>query len=193
MERNLSTTDSVRPVRRYIIPGCRDVSNFCWALITSLGGAGFILAGLSSFVHRSLLPFTFDFRSIVFFPQGLVMVFYGTVGLLFGLYTWFTIYWGIGSGFNEISPPQNRVRIFRWGFPGRNRRIDLSYPISDIQAIRVDIQDGLTPKRAIYLVVKDLGPIPLLRVTVPCPVEEVELQAAELARMLQVSLEMTNR
>lgn len=193
MERNEAINTRARTVRRYIIPGCLNASNCCWATITSLGGAGFILAGLSSFVQRNLLPFTFDFRSIVFFPQGLVMVFYGTVGLLFGLYTWFTIYWRIGSGFNEIDPYQDRVRIFRWGFPGKNRRIDLSYPINDIQAIRVDIQDGLTPKRAIYLVVKDLGAIPLLRVTVPCPVEEVELQAAELARILQVSLEMTKR
>ena len=193
MERNDLAFASGPRVRRYIIPGCRNVSNFCWAAITSLGGAGFILAGLSSLVQRNLLPFTFDFRSIVFFPQGVVMVFYGTVGLLFGLYTWFTIYWQIGSGFNEIDPQGNSVRIFRWGFPGKNRRIDLAYAISDIQSIRVDIQDGLTPKRAIYLVIKDQGPIPLLRVTVPCPVEEVELQAAELARILQVSLEMTNR
>ena len=193
MERNETTNTRARTVRRYIIPGCLNVSNFCWATITSFGGAGFFLGGLSSFVQRNLLPFTFDFRNIVFFPQGLVMVFYGSVGLLFGLYTWFTIYWRIGSGFNEIDPYRDQVRIFRWGFPGKNRRIDLSYPIKDIQAIRVDIQDGLTPKRAIYLVVKDLGAIPLLRVTVPCPVEEVELQAAELARILQVSLETTNR
>ena len=193
MERNELAREPGRCVRRYIISGCRNASNFWWAALTSLGGAGFILAGLSSFVQRNLLPFTFDFRSIVFFPQGVVMVFYGTVGVLFGLYTWFTIYWQIGSGFNEIDPQGNRVRVFRWGFPGKNRRIDLSYTISDVQSIRVDIQDGLTPKRAIYVVIKDQGLIPLLRVTVPCPVEEVELQAAELARMLQVSLEMTRR
>jgi len=66
----------------------------------------------------------------------------------------------------------------------------LRYPISDVQAIRVDIQEGLTPKRAIYLEVKNKGPIPLLRVTIPCPVEEIELQAADLAKFLQVSLEM---
>lgn len=112
MERNEATNTRARTVRRYIIPGCLNVSNFCWATVTSLGGAGFILAGLSSFVQRNLLPFTFDFRSIVFFPQGLVMVFYGTVGLFFGLYTWFTIYWRIGSGFNEIDPYRDRVRIF---------------------------------------------------------------------------------
>lgn len=82
MERNETTNTRARTVRRYIIPGCLNVSNFCWATITSFGGAGFILGGLSSFVQRNLLPFTFDFRNIVFFPQGLVMVFYGSVGLL---------------------------------------------------------------------------------------------------------------
>lgn len=182
-----------RLIRRYVIPGCRNRGNFCWAALTTLGGVGFILAGLSSLTCQNLLPFAFDFQSIVFFPQGLVMVFYGILGLVFGLYTWFTIFWSIGSGFNDIDPQGQGVRIFRWGFPGKNRRIDLVYPVTDIQSVRVDIQDGFTPKRAIYVMSKTRGPIPFLRVTVPCPVEEIELQAADLARMLRVSLEMTNR
>jgi hypothetical protein len=109
---------------------------------------------------------------------------------LLGLYLWFTLFWRIGSGFNEFNRQTGQVRIFRWGFPGKSRRIDLRYPIADVQGIQVDIQEGLTPKRAIYLSVKDKGPIPLLRVTIPCPVEEIELQAADLAKFLQVSLEM---
>lgn len=176
-------------IRRYVIQGSRTFSNFWWATVTTLGGAGFILAGLSSFFQRDLL-FFFDHETIVFFPQGLVMVFYGVIGLFFGLYLWFTLFWSIGSGFNEFNKLENCVRIFRLGFPGKNRRIDLTYAISNIQAIRVDIQDGLTPKRAIYLLVKEKGSIPLLRVGAPCPVEEIELQAAELAKFLKVPLEM---
>ena len=84
METNEATNTRARTVRRYIIPGCLNVSNFCWATITSFGGAGFILGGLSSFVQRNLLPFTFDFRNIVFFrgstkltPTGTRFVFLG--------------------------------------------------------------------------------------------------------------------
>lgn len=175
-------------IRRYIIPGSRTISNYWWAIVTLLGGAGFFFTGLASYFQRSL----FSTQIIAFFPQGLVMSFYGILGMCFGLYLWFTLFWRIGSGFNEFNKQTNQVRIFRWGFPGKNRRIDLRYELSDVQAIRVDIQEGLTPKRAIYLALKDKGAIPLLRVTVPCPVEEIELQAADLAKFLQVSLEMRN-
>lgn len=175
-------------IRRYIVRGSRTLSNYWWALITLCGGGGFLCTGLASYFQLSL----FSDQRIAFFPQGLVMSFYGLIGLCFGLYLCFTLFWRIGSGFNEFNKQTDQVRIFRWGFPGKNRRIDLRYPISDVQAIRVDIQEGLTPKRAIYLAVKDKGQIPLLRVTVPCPVEEIELQSADLAKFLQVSLEMRN-
>lgn len=187
---NLTQQNTQSPaIRRYIIQGSRTPSNYWWATVTVLGGAGFILTGLSSFFHKNLL-FFLDSGNIVFFPQGLVMTFYGVIGLLFGLYLWFTLYWRIGSGFNEFNRQSRQVRIFRWGFPGKNRRIDLVYSLADVQSIRVDIQDGLTPKRAIYLTIKDKGSIPLVRVGVPCPVEEIEVQAAELAKFLQVGLEM---
>lgn len=173
-------------IRRYLIRGSRTLSNYWWAVVTLFGGAGFLLTGLASYFQRSL----FSEQTIAFFPQGLVMSFYGILGICFGLYLWFTLFWRIGSGFNEFNRQTGQVRIFRWGFPGKSRRIDLRYSIADVQGIQVDIQEGLTPKRAIYLSVKDKGPIPLLRVTIPCPVEEIELQAADLAKFLQVSLEM---
>lgn len=176
-------------IRRYIIHGSRTPSNYWWATVTVFGGAGFIVTGLSSFFHRNLL-FFLDSSTIIFFPQGLVMTFYGVIGLLFGFYLCFTLYWRIGSGFNEFNKQSHQIRIFRWGFPGKNRRIDLVYSLADVQSVRVDIQDGLTPKRALYLIVKDKGEIPLMRVSVPCPVEEIEVQAAELAKFLQVGLEM---
>ena len=180
-----STSSPIPSIRRYIIRGSRTLSNYWWALVTFFGGAGFFLTGLASYFQRSL----FSEQTIAFFPQGLVMSFYGGLGICFGLYLWFTLFWRIGSGFNEFNKQTGQVRIFRWGFPGKNRRIDLRYPISDVQSVRVDIQEGLSPKRAIYLAVKGKGPIPLLRVTVPCPVEEIEVQAADLAKFLQVSLE----
>ena len=44
-------------IRRYVIQGSRTFSNFWWATVITLGGAGFILAGLSSFFQRDLLSF----------------------------------------------------------------------------------------------------------------------------------------
>jgi hypothetical protein len=99
------------------------------------------------------------------------------------------ILWDLGQGFNEFNLETKQVRIFRWGFPGKNRRIDLQYPIQDIQSIRVEIKEGLNPKRIIYLRLRGNREIPLTRAGQPISIQEIEMQAAELAKLLQVSLE----
>jgi hypothetical protein len=68
------------------------------------------------------------------------------------------------------------------GFSGNNRRIDISYSIDDVKAIRVELKDGLSPRRTIYLCVKGQREIPLTRVGQPMTLEEIETQAAELAQ-----------
>jgi hypothetical protein len=44
-------------------------------------------------------------------------------------------------GFNEFDKQQGIVNFFRWG---NNRRIDISYSIDDVKAIRVELKDGLS-------------------------------------------------
>ena len=173
---------------RYQVPVARRWSNYLWGLILSFGGPGFLLTGLSSYFGVQLLPF-FNISTIQFFPQGLVMCFYGILGLLLGIYIWLIILWDLGEGFNEFNLQNGQIRIFRWGFPGKNRRIDLQYPIQDVQSIRVDIQEGLNPKRVLYLRLRGNREIPLTRAGQPISIQELENQAAELAKFLQVSLE----
>jgi hypothetical protein len=173
---------------RYQVPGARRWSNYLWGLILSLGGVGFLLTGLSSYFQAQLVPFI-NSSTIQFFPQGLVMCFYGTLGLLLSLYIWFIILWDLGEGFNEFNLETEQVRIFRWGFPGKNRRIDLQYAINEVQSIRVEIQEGLNPKRIIYLRLRGNREIPLTRAGQPISIQELENQAAELAKFLKVSLE----
>ena len=177
-------------IRRYLISGSRTFSNYWWASIICIGSCGFIMTGFSSFFRKNLLPFI-NTDNIVFFPQGLVMLFYGFLGLIFSLYLWFTVLWRIGSGFNEFNKKDGFVRIFRWGFPGKNRRIDYSYPINEIESIKVVIQEGINPKRAIYMKLKGKKEIPLTRIGEPITLEELELQASELAKFLKVTLEMS--
>jgi hypothetical protein len=146
-------------IRRYIVVGSRRFSNYWWASVILLGGFGFLLTGISSYLSFNLLPFINE-KNILFFPQGLVMCFYGILGLIFSCYLWLTIFWGVGGGFNEFNKRQGIVRIFRWGFPGKNRRIDLSYDIKDIEAIRVEIKEGLNPRRILYIRVKGNTTVP---------------------------------
>ena len=181
------TTEKDNVLRREIL-GSRRWSNYWWALVTTVGGAGFLLAGVSSYSGVNLLPFA-DPTQLIFIPQGIVMCFYGTAALLLSTYLWLICIWDVGGGYNRFDKEAQEAQIFRWGFPGKNRKIDFKYPLSSVTAIRVDIREGLSPKRALYLKVKGKGDIPLTRVGQPMSLTAVENQAAELARFLQVPLE----
>jgi hypothetical protein len=64
-------------------------------------GLGFFLAGLSSYLIN-LLQVT-DTSEIVFIPQGIALLFYGTGALGLGLYIALTILLEYWSGYNEFS------------------------------------------------------------------------------------------
>lgn len=57
------------------------------------------------------------------------MCFYGFLGLLFSIYLWFIIFWSVGGGFNEFNKKEGNIKIFRWGYFGKNRCIFLIYLI----------------------------------------------------------------
>lgn len=177
-------------VRRYTIIGSRRFSNFFWAVTLGFGGLYFFLTGLSSYAQFNLLPIIHS-ENILFFPQGLVMSFYGILGFFLSLYLWLTIAWQVGGGFNEFNKKKGTFRVFRWGFPGKNRRVDFSYLLTDIEGLRLEIVEGINPKRTIYVRLKEKKEIPLTRVGQPIPLEEIEKQASDLAMFLQVSLDET--
>lgn len=170
------------------IIGSRRLSNYWWAVIILLGGISFFLAGISSYFHVEILPFT-QSSQISFVPQGAIMVFYGTLAISLSLFLWWTIFWDVGAGYNEFNNKNGMITIFRLGFPGKNRSLSLTYRIQDIQSIRVNIQDGLAPKREIYLKIKDKREIPLTSVGQPLLLSEIEKQASDLAKFLGVVLE----
>ena len=175
-------------VLRQTIVGSRRLSNYWWATVVLVGATGFLLAGMSSYSGVNLLPIGSS-TELIFLPQGIAMLFYGVLGLLVALYLWLSIVWDVGSGYNEFNQGTASVKIFRLGFPGKTRQIDLKYAIDDVQAIRVEIKEGLNPRRMLYLRVKNQRDIPLLRVGQPIALSELETQGAELARFLDVPLE----
>lgn len=184
----MQATTKNNSVLRQNILGSRRLSNYWWATVTAIGGVGFLLAGLSSYLKVNLLVVS-NPTELQFIPQGIALLFYGVVGSLLSLYLWLTIIWNIGGGYNEFNKDSGEAKIFRWGFPGQNRRIELNYPLEDIQAVRAEIKEGLNPKRALYLRLKKRRDMPLSRVGEPIPLSELENQGAELARFLAVPLE----
>lgn len=174
-------------VRRYDVVGSRRISNYFWAIVIGLGGLDFLLTGLSSYLNFNLLSIVHS-ENIIFFPQGLVMCFYGLLGIFFSLYLSLTILWSVGGGFNLFDKQQGIVRIFRWGFPGKNRRVDLIYPMEEITGVSIEFKEGINPRRTIYLCIKTKGKIPLTRAGQPMTLEEIEILATELAQFLQKDL-----
>ena len=127
-------------IRQDTIVGSRRFSNYFWSFFLFFGGIGFLLAGMSSYFKVNLLPFA-NPTELVFIPQGLVMMFYGTLSFGISMYILFTVLLDIGSGYNEYNQIENLVKIVRKGFPGKNREILLTYPISNIKSIGIKITE----------------------------------------------------
>ena len=175
-------------IRQEKIVGSRRFSNYFWALLLLIGGLMFLLAGISSYLKINLLPFA-NTIGLVFIPQGIVMMFYGTLSFGLSVYIIATLFWDIGSGYNEYNKIENLVKIVRKGFPGKNREILLTYPLNNIRSIGIKISEGLNPERIIYLYLKDKRKIPLTPVQQPDSISDLEDQAADLAKFLDLKLE----
>ena len=175
-------------IRRDIIVGSRRFSNYFWSFFLFVGGIGFLLAGMSSYFKISLLPFS-NLIELAFIPQGLVMIFYGTLSFGISVYIITTLFLDIGSGYNEYNRTENLVKVVRKGFPGKNREVFLTYPFSNIRAIGIKITEGLNPTRNIYLCLKDERKIPLTPVQEPTSISNLEEEASSLAKFLDLKLE----
>ena len=175
-------------IRQDNIVGSRRFSNYFYSFFLCIGGIGFLLAGISSYFKINLLPFA-NPTELVFIPQGLVMMFYGTLSFGVSMYILTTVLLDIGGGYNEYNRVENLVKIVRKGFPGKNREVLLTYPLANIRAIGIKITEGLNPTRSIYLCLKDERKIPLTPVQEPTSISNLEEQAASLAKFLDLKLE----
>ena len=147
-----------------------------------------MLAGISSYFKVNFFPLA-NPTELVFIPQGLVMMFYGTLSLGISLYIIITVLLDIGGGYNEYNKIENLVKIVRKGFPGKTREILLTYSLSNVRSIGIKITEGLNPTRSIYLCLKDDRKIPLTPVQEPISISNLEEEAADLAKFLGLKLE----
>ena len=175
-------------IRRDKIVGSRRFSNYFWSFFLCFGGIGFLLAGLSSYFKINFLPFANSIQ-LIFIPQGLIMMFYGTLSFGISIYILLTVILDIGGGYNEYNRVENLVKIVRKGFPGKNRKILLTYSLTNIRAIGIKITEGLNPTRSIYLCLKDERKIPLTSVQEPTSISNLEEEASSLAKFLDLKLE----
>ena len=140
------------------------------------------------FFKTNLLFFS-DSTGISFIPQGIVLVFYGTVGSILGIFLALTVWWDVGSGYNEYNRDLKEVKLYRKSFPGKNRELTFTFPFDEIKSIKMRIKEGINPKRQLLLCLTDSREIPLTGVEEPKALNKIEDEAITIAKYLNVFLE----
>ena len=168
------------------INGSRKISNYLIGGMLTIGGIGFVLASLSSYTGKDLLPLG-NPSSLLFVPQGLIMGAYGVIANLLNFYLWYMVFINFGSGFNRFDKNSKIVEIKRKGLL---KDIDVKINFEEIKAVKLDISEGFNPRRRIALVLKGKKKIlPLSGAGELKPLLEVEEEGAKLAKFLGVNLE----
>ena len=165
--------------------GSRRLSNFLVASAVTIGGVGFLLASLSSYLGRDLLPLGHP-AALVFVPQGLVMGLYSLAAALLATYLWYVIAVNVGAGSNRFDKDAGVVTISRRGF---RKPVLVEIPLKDVKAVKVEVRDGFNARRRVALRIQGRLDMPLTRVGEPLPLAQLEKDGAELARFLGVNLE----
>jgi hypothetical protein len=118
-------------IRRDILIGSRQISNYFFFRNLFFGGTIFFLIGFPNF-RKSLLPRTIEIK---FLPQGIVICFYGRLAIGFRLYRLIRRILLVGRGVNEYNKKKGKVHILRWGFPTKIRRLEFSYSFYELESI----------------------------------------------------------
>tara|TARA_Y100001970_G_scaffold179604_1_gene218665 strand:+ start:684 stop:1241 length:558 start_codon:yes stop_codon:yes gene_type:complete len=182
MESNLSSFNKIEQK----IGGSRKISNYIIGGMLTIGGIGFLLASLSSYTGKDLLPLG-NPSSLLFIPQGIIMGAYGVLANILNIYLWYLVYINFGSGSNTFDKTSKSVEIKRKGL---FKDIDVIVGFDDIKSVKLDISEGFNPRRRIALVLKGRKKIlPLSGAGELKPLLQVEEEGARLAKFLKVNLE----
>jgi hypothetical protein len=100
-----------------------------------------------------------------------------------------TIFWNVGSGYNEYNRNLQQVVVYRKGFPGKNRELRLNFNFDEIKSIKMRIEEGLNPRRQLLLCLTDKREIPLVGIDQPAALNKIENEAITIAKHLNVFLE----
>ena len=182
MESNLSSFNKIEQK----IGGSRKISNYIIGGMLTIGGIGFLLASVSSYTGKDLLPLG-NPSSLLFVPQGIIMGAYGVLANLLNIYLWYLVYINFGSGSNSFDKESKSIEIKRKGF---FKEIEVKINFDEIKSVRLDINEGFNPRRRIALVLKGRKKVlPLSGAGELKPLLQVEEEGARLAKFLNVNLE----
>jgi len=168
-----------------IVTGSRRGSNYVVGSMVSIGGIGFLLASLSSYLGKDLLPLGHP-GSFIFVPQGLIMGLYGMAAFLLAIYLWLLVLVDFGAGTNLFDKQLGKLLVSRRAL---FNEINIQIELKDVKAVKLEVKDGINPRRRISLRVQGRRDLPLTGVGQPLQLAELEREGAKLARFLDVNLE----
>ena len=171
------------------VQGAKNWSNIFWALFLFFGSLAFLYTGVMSYIGKDIAFGYLQSSILTFIPQGLVMCFYGIAGLFVGSYLGWAILFNVGAGYNEVDCKEGILILFRWGFPGRNRKIRVRCLIRDIERIIIYSQNRFGARATITLELQNGLQIPFYSNIESWTVKKIEEEAAQLAQWLQVPLD----
>ncbi len=167
------------------VKGSRRGANYLVGVMVTIGGIGFLLASLSSYFGQDFLPLGHP-GSFIFVPQGLIMGLYGIAAFLLALYLWTLVLVDFGAGSNIFNKEVGTLSVSRRAL---FKEINVDIPLKDIKAVKLEVREGLNPRRRITLRIQGRKDLPLSAVGQPPPLADLEKEGAELARYLGVNLE----
>ena len=166
-------------VRRDFIVGTRRLENYFWSILLFFGGVGFIGKGLFDLLGSNSDQFT----------QPVVMIFYGYIALSLCIYLVCSILWNVGAGYNEFNKQAKELKLVRWGFPGKYRRVVVTIPFRELQEVSIQSQTfGLQPN-SISILCKNGQKLPILQTNLT--LGQLEYYATQIAYYLQLPMKDT--
>jgi hypothetical protein len=175
-------------IQREQIKGFRNLNNCFLSFFLFFSGISFFLIGFFSYFNFQIFPF-FNIENINYIPQGILMIFYGTMGIIFSIYFIFNIIFDVGSGYNEYSKKEEIIRLIRKGYPGKNSLIFLTYSLDSIKKIKISYRQGFDSRNNIFLVLRDKREIPLYPSQNFLNIYKIEENGILLSQFLDIPLE----
>ncbi len=166
------------------VRGSREWTTGLWTVGLCGGGLFFLVTGSMSYSGQTALAYV---------PQGIFLMFYGTLAIVLSLFLLGTLVWDVGSGACSMDKTRNLCRVIRLNFPGAYRMFEMTFPVSRVKGVNLELRAGLFPKRILGLTVGGVRQLPLNYNQELIKISTLETLALALAKWLGVGLEWRDK
>lgn len=166
------------------VRGSREWSTGLWAIGLCVGGLFFLITGYLSYLGHNALDYI---------PQGVFLIFYGTLAVIISAFLFGTLLWDVGAGVCSIDKTRDLCRVIRLNFPGAYRMFEMTFPVSRVRGVNLELRSGLFPRRILGMTIGGANQLPLNYNQELVKISTLETLALALAKWLGVGLEWRDK